>query len=114
MLLHAAIAAELLALTAQCAPMAVTHPRPRQGRRATAPHAPESLSSAVGMLFPGAFLPNLVIFSPFSCFITRSSIKAANDINSGARGAVALRACQGREWVTSIGAHCTPCGVMRH
>ncbi|EYC05768.1 hypothetical protein Y032_0080g1348 [Ancylostoma ceylanicum] len=33
--------------------------RLRQGRRATAPHAPEPLSSAVGVLFLGAFFPFL-------------------------------------------------------
>ncbi|EYB85686.1 hypothetical protein Y032_0293g1611 [Ancylostoma ceylanicum] len=31
---------------------------------------------------------------------------AANDMNSSARGAVARRAYQGREWVTAIDAHC--------
>ncbi|EYC40507.1 hypothetical protein Y032_0609g613 [Ancylostoma ceylanicum] len=33
------------------------------------------------------------LFSIFSCFITRSSIMAANDIDSGSRDAVARRAC---------------------
>ncbi|EYB96135.1 hypothetical protein Y032_0153g2926 [Ancylostoma ceylanicum] len=94
-------------LQLQCASMAVTHPRPRQGRRATAPHVPESMSLAVGVLFLGAFLPNLVIYSLFSCFIRRSTITAANNINSDARGAVARRALQGREWVTAIDAYCT-------
>ncbi|EYC25860.1 hypothetical protein Y032_0011g1429 [Ancylostoma ceylanicum] len=40
-------------------------------------------------------------------FRTRSSIMAANDIDSSARGAVARRACQGPEWITAINAHCT-------
>ncbi|EYC12083.1 hypothetical protein Y032_0048g1603 [Ancylostoma ceylanicum] len=87
--------------------MAVTHPRPRQRRHATAPHAPESLSSAVGVLFLGGFLPNLVTFSLFLCFITRSSIMAASDIDSVARGAVAWRACEGRGWVSANDAHCS-------
>ncbi|EYB92667.1 hypothetical protein Y032_0191g1306 [Ancylostoma ceylanicum] len=91
----------------QCASMTVSHPRPRRGRRATAPLAPERLSSAVGVLFLSAFLPNLVIFSLFSCFITRSSIMVANDIDSCARCAVARRAHQSCEWVTTIDAHCT-------
>ncbi|EYC11753.1 hypothetical protein Y032_0049g1749 [Ancylostoma ceylanicum] len=88
--------------------MAVTRRQPRQGCPATVSHTPESLSSAVGLLFLGAFPPNLVIFfSIFSCFITRSSIMTTNDIDSVARGAVAQRACQGREWVTAIDAHCS-------
>ncbi|EYC15943.1 hypothetical protein Y032_0035g3057 [Ancylostoma ceylanicum] len=93
--------------------MAATHPRPQQGRRATAPHTPESLSAA-GVLFLGAFLPNLVILSLFPCFITRSSViaAAANDIDSGARGAVARRVCQDREWVVTIDAHCTGNGKV--
>ncbi|EYC22377.1 hypothetical protein Y032_0017g3313 [Ancylostoma ceylanicum] len=40
----------------------MTHPRSRQRRRATAPHAPELLSSAVAVLFLSAFLSNLVSF----------------------------------------------------
>ncbi|EYC07748.1 hypothetical protein Y032_0069g374 [Ancylostoma ceylanicum] len=68
--------------------------------------APESLSSAVRVLFLGA-VPNLVIFSLFSCFITSTSIMTTSDIDSSVRGAVARRACQGREWVTAF-PMCTP------
>ncbi|EYC13799.1 hypothetical protein Y032_0042g537 [Ancylostoma ceylanicum] len=91
--------------------MAVTHPR--QGRRATAPHVPESLSLAVAKLFLGAFLPNLVILSFFSCFITRTSTMVANDIDFGARGAVAWRAYQVHEWVTAIDTNCKCTRVKR-
>ncbi|EYC05651.1 hypothetical protein Y032_0081g1498 [Ancylostoma ceylanicum] len=81
--------------------MAVTHPRPRQGSRATAPHAPESLSSVVEVLFLDAFLPNLVIFPLF--FMSHN--EKLHNGSKPHRFRRAWRGCaarQGRKWVTAI------------
>ncbi|EYC39869.1 hypothetical protein Y032_0638g975 [Ancylostoma ceylanicum] len=39
--------------------------------------------------------------------MARNSVTAADDIDSGVRGTVARRPCQGRGWATAITAQCT-------
>ncbi|EYC08195.1 hypothetical protein Y032_0067g41 [Ancylostoma ceylanicum] len=70
--------------------MAVAHLRPRQGRRATVPRAPESMSSTPVMLFLARNMKKKRgKITKLERRAPRNSTRAADDNDSGSRGAVA-------------------------